>query len=40
MRGATGLEFGGIWGCRKGESEAGASERGRGLISIVSPELV
>ena len=40
MRGATGSEFGRIWGCRKGESEAGASERGRGLISIVSPEFL
>ena len=27
-------------GCRKGESEAAASERGRGLISIVSPEFL
>ena len=40
MRGATGLEFGRMRGCRKGESEADTPERGRGLIGIVSPEFI
>ena len=39
MRGARCTQFGRMRGCRKGESAAGASERGRSLISIVSPEL-